>query len=657
MSDRPLSGISSPEILWRADGSPESRSFEDVYFSADDGLLETRHVFLQGNRLPSAWAGRTQFTIGETGFGTGLNFLATWALWRETRTPGQRLNYVSVEGFPLSAQDLSRALKQWPQMGPLAEILIERYPPPHRGVHLLSFPDNVTLTLLEDEALGALKGLDAQIDAWFLDGFSPATNPDMWSEKLFAEVARLSSAGTTFATYTVAGAVRRGLSAAGFAVTKEPGFGRKRDMLTGTLEGKEDRPAARPWYQIPAPQRHHTACIVGAGIAGASAAAALTRAGVSVTLIDSEPPGAGASGNPAALFMPRMASDGSAEGQFHIAAYLHMERWLSQLPDEVRSDAFRPCGVLQLARTDSDAKRFEILTANNRLPQNHMEFVPAEKLSALTGFKTGLPALLFPKGGVLTPRALLRHLIADLPVHRASAHSLTRSDDLWSLHDPDGSLITEADMVVLANGTGLTAYPQTDWLPLEPVRGQITYLPTDTLPPQRHALVAGPYLISHVDGSALTGATYDPGASPQAPLTPSAAGHQRNLDALVEAIPPLRGSLDGLNPSAFAGRVAFRAQVPDRVPFAGPAPDQPAYLKAYDRLRHGDRFAAYPPAPCHPGLFLFGGLGARGFATALLLSEHLTAQVVGAPLPLPHALAETVHPARFIIRALRKNLS
>ncbi|PCJ69329.1 MAG: bifunctional tRNA (5-methylaminomethyl-2-thiouridine)(34)-methyltransferase MnmD/FAD-dependent 5-carboxymethylaminomethyl-2-thiouridine(34) oxidoreductase MnmC [Rhodobiaceae bacterium] len=657
MPDRPSSDISSPEIFWRADGSPQSRSFEDIYFSADDGLEETRHVFLQGNRLPSAWAERTQFTIAETGFGTGLNFLATWALWHETRAPGQRLNYVSVEGFPLTAQDLARALKQWPQMEPLAEVLIERYPTPHRGVHVLSFPDNVTLTLLEDEVLVAFKSLDAQIDAWFLDGFSPATNPDMWSEELFEEIARLSGPGTTFATYTVAGAVRRGLSAVGFSVAKEPGFGRKRDMLTGILEGKEDRPSARPWYQIPTPGRHRTACIVGAGIAGASTAAALTRAGVSVTLIDSEGPGAGASGNPAALFMPRMASDGSAEGRFHIAAYLHMEHWLSQLPNEIRNDVFRPCGVLQLARTDADTRRFDSLAAGSLLPQGHMELVSAEALSALTGFETGLPALLFPKGGVLTPRALLRHLIGDLPVHRARVHSLMRHDDLWSLHAPDGSLIAEADMVVLANGTGLTAYPQTDWLPLEPVRGQITELPEGALPPQQHALVAGPYLISHADGSALTGATYDPGASPQAPLTPSPTEHQRNLDALAEAIPPLQSSLDDLTPSELSGRVAFRAQVPDRVPFAGPAPDQPAYLEAYDRLRHGDRFAAYPPAPCHPGLFLFGGLGARGFATALLLGEHLTAQAIGAPLPLPHALAETVHPARFIIRALRKNIS
>ncbi len=655
--------ISSPEISWRADGSLESKPFKDIYFSSGGGLEETRHVFLNGNHLADAWAGRSQFTVGETGFGTGLNFLATWALWRETRTADQRLNYVSVEGFPLTRQDLERALAQWPELAPLASVLVDRYPAPHRGTHLLSFPDNITLTLIEDEAQEALATLDARIDAWFLDGFSPANNPDMWSEELLEEIARLSTPGTTFATYTVAGAVRRGLAARGFCVKKVPGFGRKREMLSGTFEEQNaqlpehPRHLARPWYQIPDTRKLRSACIVGAGIAGACAAAALGRAGVAVTLIDEEGPGAGASGNSAALFMPRMAVDGSSEGRFHIAAYLHMERWLSQLADKARNSIFRPCGVLQMARTDADTQRYRTLAAGSRLPGGHIAFVTADALGDLTGFETGLPALLFPKGGVLAPGALLQHLLRDLSVQTASVQSIARHNGLWSLRTSSDDLIAQADIVILANGTGLNRFQQTDWLPLEPVRGQITDLPKGALPPQRHALVAGPYLIFHEDGSALTGATYAPGAAQCSPVAPTETAHLRNLEALGEAIPSLMARLEGLNTSELSGRAAFRAQVPDRVPFAGPAPDQPAYLTAYDRLRHGDRFAAYPPAPCHPGLFLLGGLGARGFSTAMLLGEFLAAQITGAPAPLPRDLGETVHPARFIIRALRKNAS
>jgi len=651
-----VSKIPSPDISWRADGSPESTTFGDIYFSSEDGLAETRHVFLASNRLPEAWADAGHYTIAETGFGTGLNFLATLALWNETCTVHQKLNFVSVEGFPLAPDDLTRALKQWPELASVAELLISRYPQPSRGTHILSFPNNVTLTLLEDEALPALQGLDATVDAWFLDGFSPSSNPDMWSDALFAEIARLSKEGTRFATFTAAGAVRRGLSAQGFAVEKVSGFGRKRDMLVGKFErGKAMKPSA-PWYQRAPQTAHKTIAIIGAGVAGLSTKAALTRIGISASVLDSTGMGSGASGNPAALFMPRMAADASAEGQFHIAAYLHMQRWLEQLPSPDKSKIFRGCGVLQLARTPGDARRFETIAKRDLLPPGHLEFVPASDLEGVAGFETGLPALFFPKGGVITPSALLEYLNAGSVVQPTCIHSIEKKGNQWSLFDPDGALISQADTCILANGPGLATYSQTSWLPLEPVLGQLSNLPNHALPPQAHALVAGHYLISHEDGSALTGATYEVRGAASASPAPTETGHKRNLDALAEAVPAFRGALAALDPASLSGRVALRCQVPDRVPFAGPAPDHAAYLEGYDRLRHGDRFADYPPAPYHSGLYLFGGLGARGFATSLLLGEHLAAQISGAPLPLPNKMAEAVHPARFIIRALRKNV-
>ena len=651
-----MSKIPPPDISWRADGSPESATFGDIYFSSEDGLAETRHVFLTSNRLPEAWADTEHYTIAETGFGTGLNFLATLALWKETCTAGQKLNFVSVEGFPLAPDDLARALKQWPELASVAELLISRYLLPSRGSHLLSFPNNVTLTLIEDEALPALKGLDASVDAWFLDGFSPSSNPDMWSDALFKEIARLSKEGTRFATFTAAGAVRRGLSAQGFAVEKIRGFGRKREMLVGQFEQAIATKPNAPWYQRAPQTSHEKVAIIGAGVAGLSTKAALSRVSISASVFDGTGMGSGASGNPEALFMPRMAADASAEGQFHIAAYLHMQRWLKQLPSPHKSNIFRDCGVLQLARTPGDAKRFETIAKRDLLPPGHLEFIPATDLNGRAGFETGLPALFFPKGGVIRPSTLLEYLNADNAVHPKDIHSIQKEGNQWSLFDPEGKLIMRADTCVLANGADIAAFPQTSWLPLEPVLGQLSYLPRHALPPQPHALVAGHYLISHEDGSALTGATYEVRGAANASHTPTQTGHRRNLDALSEAVPAFSDLLGALDPAELSGRVALRCQVPDRVPFAGPAPDHAAYLEGYDRLRHGDRFADYPPAPYHSGLFLIGGLGARGFATALLLGEHLAAQISGAPLPLPSNMLEAVHPARFIIRALRKNV-
>lgn len=647
-----MSRLPSADITWRADGSPQSTRFDDIYFSSEDGLAETTHVFLQGNSLPDAWTDQTHFTIGELGFGTGLNFLATWALWKKTRSPGQHLHFISVEGFPLTRAELSQALEKWPTLAPLVAELVDQYPVPHAGTHLLHLPDNVTLTLCENEAMPALSQMEAQVNAWFLDGFSPASNPDMWSESIFSEIARLSPAGATFATFTAAGAVRRGLAAQGFNVEKVKGFGRKREMLVGRMEAPPARRATKPWYHTPPSQNPKSAIVVGAGIAGAATAHALARRGLSVRIVDGDGLGAGASGNPAALFMPRFSVNPTPEDDFHIAAYLYAEREMHRLQEGTSAPFFDPRGVLQFARTDAEATRFEKIAARAPLPEGHLNFIPANKLSGVAGFETGFPAFLFPKAGVVDPSRFLAQLAAETEVERLHAGSFSNEDDRWRIN---GLAQVTADILVLANGSGITAFPETDWLPLEPVLGQITNLPVGALPPQERALVAGPYLISHGDGSALTGATYELGKSDQPAQAPTTVGHQHNLQDLAETFPPFKEALGVLNPEDLTGRVSFRAQVPDRVPFAGPAPMHGPYLSAYDRLRHGDRFADYPPAPVHPGLLLLGGLGARGFTTGLLLGELLAAQITGAPLPLPRDLAEAVHPARFIIRGLRKN--
>ncbi len=218
-------------------GAPRSEEFGDVYFSALDGLAETRHVFLDSNNLPGGWQDKKNFTIIETGFGTGLNFLAAAQLFRDTATAGQTLHFVSVEKFPLSAGQIAEYLDHWRGEFPaIFDTLIANYPLPLPGFHRIEFGQNITLTLIFDDANDALRRIEAKADCWFLDGFRPASNPDMWSEKVFAAMASLSHKGTSFATFTAAGFVKRGLEGAGFDVRKVKGFGRKRDMLAGIFK-------------------------------------------------------------------------------------------------------------------------------------------------------------------------------------------------------------------------------------------------------------------------------------------------------------------------------------------------------------------------------------------------------------------------------------
>jgi tRNA 5-methylaminomethyl-2-thiouridine biosynthesis bifunctional protein len=226
-------------LNWK-DGQPFSERYGDVYFSTDSGLEETRHVFLRGNRLAERFAvlsAGESFCIGETGFGTGLNFLCAWQLFEQVAPPGASLDFFSVEKFPLNDDELRVALTLWPELHAQAETLLARWQRRVPGWNRWSFVGGrVRLTLAMEDVAEALPQLPAGcVDAWFLDGFSPAKNPEMWSESVLASIARASCAGTTLATYTSAGWVRRGLQQAGFVVERTPGFGRKREMARGTI--------------------------------------------------------------------------------------------------------------------------------------------------------------------------------------------------------------------------------------------------------------------------------------------------------------------------------------------------------------------------------------------------------------------------------------
>ncbi|TNE79021.1 MAG: FAD-dependent oxidoreductase, partial [Gammaproteobacteria bacterium] len=316
MSDTPSDTVQQAAIRWDDNGQPLSDAFDDVYFSKASGIEETRYVFLQHNGLPQRWQDSTPrlFTIGETGFGTGLNFLTAASAWlQQVKDANARLHFVSAEKYPLSKPDLQQALSLWPELSGLAAELIEQYPPPVAGIHRLYLADQrIVLTLLYGDAgdmFTSLKSSDhplfhrssnPRIDAWFLDGFAPAKNPSMWNDELFQAIADLSGPGTTFSTFTAAGIVRRGLQAVGFDVQKVQGFGHKRDMLCGQMAepiieattAQDWQPASYnakhqpPWYLAPQVNRPESVLVLGGGIAGCASARALAERGIPVTLIE-----------------------------------------------------------------------------------------------------------------------------------------------------------------------------------------------------------------------------------------------------------------------------------------------------------------------------------------------------------------------------------
>jgi tRNA 5-methylaminomethyl-2-thiouridine biosynthesis bifunctional protein len=348
----PLTRTPAPALDFSRPGTPAATDYDDIYFSTDGGLEETRAVFLQGCGLPDRWQGQSVFTIAELGFGSGLNFLATWQAWLDSGATG-RLHYISVEGFPLDQDALATALSSFPDLAPQSGPLIQSWPGPVKGVHRRYF-GAVTLTLIHDPVDRALSQLRFKADAWFLDGFSPAKNPAMWSEAVLAQVAKNSAAGARLATFTVAGAVRRGLENVGFEVEKKPGFGRKRHRLEARRPGTK-----RPHKTPPMPT------IIGDGIAGASIAHAFARRDLVPNIIH-DPDHPAASGNGAALIKPRFDLQDNPPARFFLSSFLYARQAYHAV------DAIRHDGVEHRLSGKTDPSRFTKLVGQEPLGPGHL---------------------------------------------------------------------------------------------------------------------------------------------------------------------------------------------------------------------------------------------------------------------------------------------
>jgi len=236
--------ITPAQLLWVNDNQPQSILYDDIYFSSDSGLLETKHTFINGNNLPNRFSDikdKKKITIGETGFGTGLNFLATCLCFdNNTANIDAHLNYYSLEKHPIRKKDLDKTLSQWPELNKYKNLLLTKYPDLIEGSHHIHLANTtIKLTLLFSDVLEAMQLFPNDIDAWYLDGFSPKKNPSMWQPDILEMIAKHSSYGASFSSFTAATNVRKGLTKAGFIVNKQAGFGRKRDMLTGYLKSHD----------------------------------------------------------------------------------------------------------------------------------------------------------------------------------------------------------------------------------------------------------------------------------------------------------------------------------------------------------------------------------------------------------------------------------
>ncbi|WP_395944996.1 tRNA (5-methylaminomethyl-2-thiouridine)(34)-methyltransferase MnmD [Brevundimonas sp.] len=582
----------SPKLTWTDEDEPRSGRFGDVYFSRDDGLAETRAVFLQGCGLPDAWAGRRRFTVAELGFGTGLNIVALLDLWRRTRPEGGRLHIFSIEGFPLTADEARRALSNWPELAEAAQALTEAWPERTPGFHRVDLPEfHAVLDLAVGDVAWALEQWSGPADAWFLDGFSPALNPGMWSPEIMARIAARSAPGARVATFTVAGAVRRGLSDHGFVVEKKPGHGRKRERLEARLEG----------VLSPSPVPTPRVAVIGAGIAGASVARALAASGIAPIVIEADHPGAGGSGFPAGLATPRLDAGDAVIAGLYAQALERARRLYDATPDAVLAE-----GVLQLPQAERDAARFHKIAAQSIWRDGAMTVVDVQTAGDRLGEPQTDGGLMMADARVVQPAAILEAWLQGVKTIIASVARIERVEDGWAMLDDAGAAVATADAVVVTAGWGVAAL--LDGAGLSPVRGQADWCDAHSV----GGAAWGGYVAPTATGL-LYGATHTRG---DVSTDTRDADSAQNLATLRARLPDLAAKAET---GAGGRRAAIRATTRDRLPIAGRRED---------------------------GIWLLSGLGSRGFCIGPLLGEHLAALITGAPSPLPHALSERVAPDR-----------
>ena len=601
-----------PDLSWKEDGTPVDDRVGDVYYSIEDGLAESRAVFLEGCGLPAAWQDRAAFTIAELGFGTGLNFLATWQMWRSHRPAAGWLNFVSFEGYPLDREDVARALTPWPELSDLVEQLCAKWPVRAKGVQTITWPkERLSLTLHIGLIEDTLPQSQFKADAWFLDGFSPAKNEAMWADTLWPALAARTQPGARVATFTVAGAVRRGLTDAGFQVEKKPGHGRKRERLEARFSAEETPPAPPVSPRI---------AIIGAGIAGACLALRMRDRCANVTLFDqADAPAMGTSGNPLALVMPRLDAADTVQARLLIDAYLSAQGFYRERPGVQTTE------TRHMPRDTAEAERFQKLLADPPLG--------LEQLEAIRG-----GGVLHKASMILQPAILLPSLLDGVDVRWRTAAQVDLAE-----RRVNGEVF---DAVILAAGWQMPDLAE--HLDLTGRLGQVEHYQSEVDAPPS-ALAAGHYALAS-GVHRLWGATFadHDGSSPVS----SEAARAENTQAL-DALSPYWRS-EALKAS-LQSRAGVRATTADRLPLIGALPDADALI-ADRQILERQAWAVAPSAYAIDGIYLAGGYGSRGFTWAPWAAEILTAEIFDDPAPARLEALHAIVPNRQILRKLKRKL-
>lgn len=657
--------IQHAKIYFNQENTPVSDKFDDVYFSNQDGLAETHYVFLEGNQLWERWVHyqEAHFVIAETGFGTGLNFFAVTTLFREFRqkypdSPLKRLYFISFEKYPLSLDALQQAHLAYPQFSHLAQHLQQHWLNPIQGCYRFHF-DEITLDLWFGDVAENLPQLgdymNGKIDAWFLDGFAPSKNPDMWNEQLYQQMFRFTKPQGTFATFTAASAVRKGLENAGFNIKKRKGFGKKRECLSGQKTHEKLTALSAPWFHSqPANLNEQDIAIIGGGIASLCTAISLIKRGAKITIYcEDEQTALNASGNKQGAFYPQLSDDNERNIRFYIHAFAYGHQFLQWAIQQQIEFEHEFCGVALCAYNEKAESKLNKIAELN-LPSDLYQSLNQTELSEKVGLPLPFGGGFIPQGAWLAPRQLVQHAFAFLEKQGVQIKTsqkvtaLSQTENGWQITTAENKTFCH-EVVVLANGHKLTEFKQTQKLPLYPVRGQVSQIPTsENLLKLKTVLCYDGYLtpadqakVSHCIGASHV----RDNATREFSLTEQ----QENQQKIQQNIP--EEWTKEVDTSGNLARIGVRCSVRDLTPMMGAVPHFSAQQTQYQNLFNlRRRKQPIEQAENYPNLYLIGALGSRGLTSAPFLGETLASLIYGEPLPMSEDLIHNLMPNRSWVR-------
>ena len=558
--------------------------------------------------------------------------------------------------MPLDA--LQQAHLAYPQFYHLAQQLQQHWLNPIQGCYRFHF-NETTLDLWFGDVAENLPQLgdymNDKIDAWFLDGFAPSKNPDMWNEQLYQQMFRFTKPQGTFATFTAASAVRKGLENVGFDMTKRKGFGKKRECLSGQKTHEKLTALSAPWFHSQSANlNEQDIAVIGGGIASLCTAISLLKRGAKITIYcEDEQTALNASGNKQGAFYPQLSDDNERNIRFYIHAFAYGHQFLQWAIQQQIKFEHEFCGVALCAYNEKAESKLNKIAELN-LPSDLYQSLSQTELSEKVGLPLPFRGGFIPQGAWLAPRQLVQHTFAFLEKQGVQIKTLqkvtalSQTENGWQITTAENKTFCH-EVVVLANGHKLTEFEQTQKLPLYPVRGQVSQIPTSAnLLKLKTVLCYDGYLtpVDQAKTSHCIGASH---VRDNATREFSLTEQQENQQKIQQNIP--EEWTKEVDTSGNLARIGVRCSVRDLTPMMGAVPHFSAQQTQYQNLFNlRRRKQPIEQAENYPNLYLIGALGSRGLTSAPFLGETLASLIYGEPLPMSEDLIHNLMPNRSWVR-------